>query len=117
MIVLGADKPPQTNPDSQEHRAQLARYAGRIGEELESSYKVVYAGTVTTTTIAAVTVFETTGAVLGDQVFMFPSDAVAAAMAGVYGVVVDTGGGVIGVAMAHPNQGPTGRFSVMVVSV
>jgi Ethanolamine utilization protein EutJ (predicted chaperonin) len=117
MIAIGADKPPETWPESEQHRAQIARYVRRVGDEMESSFKPVYAGTITTTTLSASTTQAVSGAAADDVVLLFPADSTAAAMAGVYATVADIGGGTIGISMTHPNQAPTGVFHALVVAL
>ena len=112
MIEIGADKPPQTNPNAEEHRAQIARYVGRIGDEVNSSFRVVYAARVTTTASSQFTTVSDIGAKTGDVVLLSAMDSVAAAMAGIIGAP-----GPDTVSIIHPSQATTGVFSVLVVSL
>ena len=113
MIEIGADRPPQIWPDAPEHRAQIARYLGRIGEELETSWKVVYAGSVTTTASSASTTISDDAIQASDAVFMFPADATASAMVASVHATCSAGQ----VDMTHPSQPAQGVFHVAVVAL
>lgn len=112
MIELGASKPPESFDNPEEHRGQIARYVRRMGDEVESSWKVVWAGTITTTASSASTIATAWGSSDGDAVILFPADAIAAAMTGVYATV-----SVLGISMTHPIQVSTGVFNAVVVKL
>lgn len=113
MIVIGADKPPETFLREGEHRAQIARYLGRVGDELESSFKIVHAGTITTTASQTTTSDSQDAVSASDAVFMFPADSIAAAMVASCYATCSAGS----IDMTHPSQGTTGVFHVAVVAL
>ena len=79
MISIPVDPPPETYPDSVEHRSQIARYSKSVGDSLINTGvpKFIYVGEVTTTASTAFTLFPVTGIKSSDIVFLSASNSLA----------------------------------------